>query len=72
MWIEGMVETVREKIKSTAVRQLHSKTMGAFKKHLYKYSLIYNFNFKLRAINRITPFETMQQWCQKQPHTSSC
>jgi len=32
----------------------------ALKKHLYEYSLNYNFNLKLRALGRVTPFETIR------------
>lgn len=71
MWIKGMVEVIRKKIKSAAVRHLRCKTTAIFKKHHYEYSLIYNFNFKLRGINRVAPFEIMQQWYQKQPRTFS-
>ncbi|CAA9892245.1 conserved hypothetical protein [Candidatus Methylobacter favarea] len=41
--------------------------MDALKTHLYYYLLNYNFNPKLRAIGRKTPFEAILQWYDKKP-----
>jgi len=43
-----------------------SKAMG-----IYHYLLNYNFNLKLRAIGRKTPFDAMLQWYDKKPNIFS-
>jgi hypothetical protein len=37
------------------------------KQHLYAYMLNYDFNLKLRALGRVTPFEAMLHWYNKSP-----
>ena len=62
-----MVEAMNKKIKSNTIKQFHYDTVESLKKHLYEYSLNYNFNLKLRALGRVTPFEAIRQWYQKNP-----
>jgi hypothetical protein len=45
---------MNKKIKANTVKRFHYEDVGALKKHVYDYSLNYNFNLKLRAIGRRT------------------
>jgi len=66
-WTNGMVEAMNKNIKSNTIKQFHYDTVEALKNHLYEYSLNCNFNLKLRALGRVTPFEAIRQWYQKNP-----
>jgi hypothetical protein len=37
------------------------------KTHLHHYLINYNFNLKLRALGRRTPFDAVLQWYEKKP-----
>ncbi len=66
-WTNGMVEAMNKKIKANTVKRFHYESVEELKKHLYAYLMNYNFNLKLRAIGRITPFESILQWFNKSP-----
>lgn len=66
-WTNGMVEAMNKKIKANTVRKFHYENLDSLKKHLYEYSLSYNFNLKLRAIGRKTPFQAIIDWYNQEP-----
>jgi len=66
-WTNGMVEAMNKKIKANTVKRFHYGSVQALKEHLYAYILNYNFNLKLRAIGRISPFEAILNFYQKTP-----
>jgi transposase InsO family protein len=66
-WTNGMVEAMNKKVKANTVRKFHYEDVAALKKHLYEYCLNYNFNLKLRAIGRVTPFQAILEWYDKKP-----
>lgn len=70
-WTNGMVEAMNKKVKANTVKKFHYENITALKKHLYEYCLNYNFNLKLRAIGRITPFQAMLDWYDKEPELFS-
>lgn len=41
---------------------------GITKEHLYLYVLNYNFNLKLRALGRLSPFEAILNFYKKMPN----
>ncbi|MGH8556159.1 MAG: hypothetical protein ACRESZ_01600, partial [Methylococcales bacterium] len=47
------------------VKRFHYDSVEALKEHLYAYIL--NYNFKLRAIGRLTPFNAILDSYQKLP-----
>lgn len=64
-WTNGMVEAMNKKVKANTTKRFHYDSIDALKKHLYHYLLHYNFNLKLRAIGRKTPFDALLQWYDK-------
>ena len=66
-WTNGMVEAMNKKIKANTTKRFHYDNVDQLKNHLYHYLLNYNFNLKLRAIGRQTPFESLLQWYDKKP-----
>jgi len=62
-WTNGMIEAMNKKIIPTG----HNDTVEALKAHLYAYVLSYNFNLKLRAIGRKTPFDAILDFYRKTP-----
>jgi len=66
-WTNGMVEAMNKKVKTNTTQRFHYDHVDALKTHLYHYLLNYNFNLKLRAIGRKTPFEAILQWYDKKP-----
>ena len=66
-WTNGMVEAMNKKIKINTVRRFFYDTVDALKTHLYAYILNYNFNLKLRALGRISPFDAILKWYLKKP-----
>jgi transposase InsO family protein len=66
-WTNGMVEAMNKKVKANTTQRFHYDNVDQLKKHLYHYLLNYNFNLKLRAIGRKTPFESIRQWYDKKP-----
>ncbi|MGH8475670.1 MAG: integrase core domain-containing protein [Methylococcales bacterium] len=66
-WTNGMIKAMNKKIKANTVKRFHYNTVEALKEHLYAYILNYNFNLKLRAIGRLTPFEAILDSYQKTP-----
>lgn len=66
-WTNGMVEAMNKKVKANTTKRFHYGDVDALKTHLYHYLLNYNFNLKLRAIGRKTPFETVLEWYEKKP-----
>jgi hypothetical protein len=55
-WTNGMVEAMNKKVKANTTKRFHYDNVGELKSHPYHYLLNYNFNLKLRAIGRKTPF----------------
>jgi len=70
-WTNGMVEAMNKKVKANTTKRFHYDNVEALKTHLYHYLLNYNFNLKLRAIGRKTPFDAMLQWYDKKPNIFS-
>jgi transposase InsO family protein len=66
-WTNGMVEAMNKKVKANTTQRFHYNNADELKTHLYHYLLNYNFNLKLRAISRKTPFERVLQWYDKKP-----
>jgi len=66
-WTNGMVEAMNKKVKANTTKRFHYNNADELKAHLFYYLLNYNFNLKLRAIGRKTPFETILQWYDKKP-----
>lgn len=66
-WTNGMVEAMNKKVKANTTKRFHYDNVGELKAHLYHYLLNYNFNLKLRAIGRKTPFDAVLQWYDKKP-----
>lgn len=66
-WTNGMVEAMNKKVKANTTKRFHYDNVDALKTHLYYYLLNYNFNLKLRAIGRKTPFESILLWHDKKP-----
>jgi len=66
-WTNGMVEAMNKKVKANTTKRFHYNNVDELKAHLFYYLLNYNFNLKLRAIGRKTPFETILQWYDKKP-----
>ena len=66
-WTNGMVEAMNKKIKANTVKRFHYDNVEALKAHLYAYVLNYNFNLKLRAIGRKSPFEAILDFYRKSP-----
>lgn len=66
-WTNGMVEAMNKKVKSNTTKRFHYDNVDTLKTHLYHYLLNYNFNLKLRAIGRKTPFEVVLQWYSNKP-----
>ena len=66
-WTNGMVEAMNKKIKANTVKRFHYANVDELKQHLFAYLMNYNFNLKLRAVGRITPFESILQWYRKSP-----
>lgn len=66
-WTNGMVEAMNKKIKANTVKRFHYDHVDRLKEHLYHYILNYNFNLKLRAIGRVTPFDAILYYYQKMP-----
>ena len=58
-WTNGMVEAMNKKVKANTTKKYHYETAEELKTHLYHYILLYNFNQKLTALNRRTPFEAI-------------
>ncbi|MGZ4990976.1 MAG: DDE-type integrase/transposase/recombinase [Methylobacter sp.] len=58
-WINGMVEAMNKKVKADPTKRFHYNSVDELKAHWFYYLLNYNFNLKLRAIGRKTPFETI-------------
>jgi hypothetical protein len=54
-----MVEAMNKKVKANTTKKYHYETAEELKTHLYHYILLYNFNQKLTALNRRTPFEAI-------------
>ncbi|MGH8110247.1 MAG: hypothetical protein ACREO1_16180, partial [Arenimonas sp.] len=63
----GSRSQANKKIKANTVKRFHYDSVEALKEHLYAYILNYNFNLKLRAIGRLTPFEAILDSYQKTP-----
>lgn len=70
-WTNGMVEAMNKKVKANTTKRFHYDNVEALKTHLYHYLLNYNFNLKLRAIGRKTPFDAVLQWYDKKPNIFS-
>jgi len=70
-WTNGMVEAMNKKVKANTTKRFHYDNVEALKTHLYHYLINYNFNLKLRAIGRKTPFDQMLQWYDKKPNIFS-
>ncbi len=66
-WTNGMVEAMNKKVKVNTTKRFHYGNVDTLKTHLYHYLLNYNFNLKLRAIGRKTPFDAVLQWYAKKP-----
>lgn len=66
-WTNGMVEAMNKKIKANTVKRFHYDSVDELKSHLFAYLMNYNFNLKLRAIGRMTPFDSILQWFDKLP-----
>lgn len=56
-WTNGMVEAMNKKVKANTTKRFHYGNVGELKAHLCHYLLNHNFNLKLRAIGRKTPFD---------------
>ena len=70
-WTNGMVEAMNKKVKASTTKRFHYDNVDQLKTHLYHYLLNYNFNLKLRAIGRKTPFDAVLQWYDKKPNIFS-
>lgn len=66
-WTNGMVEAMNKKIKTNTVKRFYYDSVDELKRHLFAYLMNYNFNLRLRAIGRITPFDSILQWYYKLP-----
>jgi transposase InsO family protein len=66
-WTHGRVEAMNKKIKANTVKRFHYDTVEALKAHLYAYLLNYNFNLKLRALGRKSPFDAILDFYRKTP-----
>ena len=66
-WTNGMVEAMNKKVKANTTKRFHYDSVEQLKTHLYHYLLNYNFNLKLRAIGRKTPFESILKWYDEKP-----
>jgi len=63
----GQVKVVNKKIKENTVRKYQYESVEQLKKHLFFYSLDYNFNKKLKALNFKTPYEIIIEKHQQLP-----
>jgi transposase InsO family protein len=66
-WTNGMVEAMNKKVKANTVQRFHYNDVGQLMTHLYHYLVNYNFNLKLRAIGRKTPFDAVLKWYDEKP-----
>jgi len=66
-WTNGMVEAMNKKVKANTTKRFHYEEVAQLKTHLYHYLLNYNFNLKLRAIGRKTPFEAVLKRYHEKP-----
>ena len=66
-WTNGMVEAMNKKIKANTIKRFYYENITVLKEHLYSYLLNYNFNLKLRALGRLTPFEKIQRYFEEKP-----
>jgi len=66
-WTNGMVEAMNKKVKANTTKRFHYDNVEALKTHLYHYLLNYNFNLKLRAVGRKTPFDAVLKWYDEKP-----
>ena len=64
-WTNGMVEAMNKKIKTNTTKKYHYDTIDEFKKHLYYYTINYNFNLKLKVLNYKSPFEKIMDYYNK-------
>jgi hypothetical protein len=62
-----MVEAMNKKIKANTIKRFYYENITVLKEHLYSYLLNYNFNLKLRALGRLTPFEKIQRYFEEKP-----
>jgi transposase InsO family protein/transposase-like protein len=56
-WTNGQVEVMNRKVKDATTKTYHYDHVDQLKEHLYHWLLDYNFNRKLTALNRKTPWE---------------
>jgi transposase-like protein len=66
-WTNDMVETMNKKIKANTVKRFHYDSVEALKAHLYADILNYNYNLKLCATGRRSPFEAILDFYRKTP-----
>ncbi len=62
-----MVERTNRLIKDNTIKAHRYATCAQMVKNLKRWNSIYNFCRRHRRIGRITPYEAVCQWHQKQP-----